>query len=142
MAKAVKSSDGQSFNLSIVDRQDFGNKATVDALIALTNWAVNMRGEDVSTLIVIAKAFAGRQKENAEYRAQNPPQPKTAEARASMIETQKTRLSEKGFTEEQITALESNGVLGTDEAYIAIGSIMRNDEQAEASRKSLLAKTQ
>ena len=34
MAKAVKSSDGQSFNLSIVDRQDFGNKATVDALIA------------------------------------------------------------------------------------------------------------
>ena len=142
MAKAVKSSDGQSFNLSIVDRQDFGNKATVDALIALTNWAVNMRGEDVSTLIVIAKAFAGRQKENAEYRAQNPPQPKTAEARASMIETQKTRLSEKGFTEEQITALESNGVLGTDEAYIAIGSIMRNDEQAEAIRKSLLAKTQ
>ena len=142
MAKAVKSSDGQSFNLSIVDRQDFGNKATVDALIALTTWAVNMRGEDVSTLIVIAKAFAGRQKENAEYRAQNPPQPKTAEARASMIETQKTRLSEKGFTEEQISALESNGVLGTDEAYIAIGSIMRNDEQAEASRKSLLAKTQ
>ena len=47
-----------------------------------------------------------------------------------------------GLTEEQITALESNGVLGTDEAYIAIGSIMRNDEQAEASRKSLLAKTQ
>ena len=59
-----------------------------------------------------------------------------------MIETQKTRLAEKGFTEAQITALETNGVLGTDEAYIAIGSIMRNDEQADASRKTLLAKAQ
>ena len=142
MAKAVKSSDGQSFTVSIAERQDFGNKSTVDSLIALSNWAVNMRGEDVSVLIVIAKALAERQKENAQYRAQNPPQPKTAEAKASMIETQKTRLAEKGFTEAQITALVNNGVLGTDKAYIAIGSIMRNDEQADASRKTLLAKAQ
>ena len=82
MAKAVKSSDGQSFTVSIAERQDFGNKSTVDSLIALSNWAVNMRGEDVSVLIVIAKALAERQKENAQYRAQNPPQPKTAEAKA------------------------------------------------------------
>tara|TARA_B100000929_G_scaffold285158_1_gene268377 strand:+ start:761 stop:1189 length:429 start_codon:yes stop_codon:yes gene_type:complete len=142
MAKAIRSSDGQSFTLSIAERQDFGNKATIDSLIALSNWAVNMRGEDVSTLIVIAKALAGRQKENAEYRAQNPPQPKTEEAKRTMIETQKTRLSEKGFTDAQITALENNGVLGTDEAYIAIGSIMRNDDKAEASRETLLAKAQ
>ena len=138
MAKAVKSSDGQSFTVSIAERQDFGNKSTVDSLIALSNWAVNMRGEDVSVLIVIAKALAERQKENAQYRAQNPPQPKTAEAKASMIETQKTRLAEKGIPDTAIVALETQGFFDSAEAYDTIGAIMRGDEAAKAK---LLAKT-
>ena len=142
MVKAVKNSDGQSFTLSIADRQDFGNKCSIDSLIALVNWASGMHGDDVSTLITVAKALTTKRKENAEYRAKNPPQPKTAEAKASMIEQQKTRLGENGFTQEQITALVNNGVLGTNEAYIAIGSIMRHDEQEEASRQALLAKAQ
>ena len=144
--KPCQEVDANHASIDLSSRKDFGNKATIGQIVAANNWLCGMTGDDVSTIITVSIALSDKRKQNAQYRAEHPPQPKTEAQRTSIIQLQKERLMTLKvgvpFTEDQVSALESNGVLGTDECYKAIGSIMRNDANAETSRKSLLAKAQ
>ena len=144
--KPCQKVDDNHATISLEGRKDFGNKATIGQIVAANNWLCGMTGDDVSTIITVSIALSDKRKQNELYRAEHPPQPKTEAQRVSIIQLQKERLMTlkvgEPFTEAQVSALESNGVLGTDECYKAIGSIMRNDANAETSRKSLLAKAQ
>lgn len=135
MAKAVISKDNLSLTLSIADRKFAESKATIKAIGAGVNWLSEMNADDVSLSIDIMQKLVERRKERQEYRKNNPSESWIGSS--DHIAKQKVLLADNrcGFTVEQISALETNGLLGTQAVHNQIGSMLSSETSAEERAK-------
>ena len=84
-----------------------------------------------------------RSKENATYQKERTDRkPLTPEKLADLINTQKLRIQEHGFTAEEANALEAAGALGSGEAYELVGNVMRNIEDAKNTLRAKIPATE
>ena len=136
MAKAVISTDNQSLTLSIADRKFADTKASIKAIGAGANWLSEMQAEDVSLSISFMQLLVARRKERREFQKNNPPE--SGQNSESYKAKQRNYLADErcGFSAEQIQALETKGLLGTQTVHLAIGSMLSKDSTDEDRAKT------
>ena len=145
MAKAVISNDNQSLSLSIADRKFAETKASIKAIGAGVNWLSEMQAEDVSLSISFMQLLVNRRKDRREYQKANPPT--SGQNNESYKAKQRGYLADErcGFSAEQIEALETKGLLGTQTVHNAIGSMLSggtSDEDRAKVKATLLEQSQ
>jgi len=138
MAKAVIANDNQSLSLSIADRKFAETKASIKAIGAGVNWLSEMQGEDVSLSISFMQLLVARRKERREYQKANPPS--GGQNSEGYKAKQRGYLADAkcGFSAEQIQALETKGLLGTQTVHQAIGSMLSGSDEESAKVKAAL----
>lgn len=143
MAKVTWNESNTIGSIDFSARKFADKKGSPKACARVAGFVADMSAADVKYMNDQVDFVLHRSKENATYQKERTDRkPLTPEKLADLINTQKLRIQEHGFTAEEANALEAAGALGSGEAYELVGNVMRNIEDAKNTLRAKIPATE